>query len=235
MVEYRAVPGADATLDKIDLFADLGPTERSGIASQCRWRSYAAGQAIVHHLDESRDVFFIASGAVRALVHSLSGKQISYRDMGVGEMFGEFAAIDGGPRAATVVALSDCLIGALGPQAFWDILRTHPSVNERLLKHLTGLVRRYSDRVREFATLPVGTRVQLELLRLAQPSSSAAAAIEPAPTHAEFAERVGTHREAVTRTLNQLRRAGILRTGRGFIVIENLSQLQHTVSEAIGD
>lgn len=206
------------------------------IAQQCRWRRCPAGQQVIHHLDDSRDVFFIVKGVVHAVSYSLSGKRVSYRDIGAGETFGEFAALDGKPRSASVVAHTDCLIAALDEGAFWQILRDYPDVTAALLKHLTGLVRLYSDRVQELATLPVTVRIQLELLRLAGPTEDddTAAVIEPAPTHAELADRLGTHREAVTRALSALRRDGILSETTGRFVINSIRLLQDSITKAIG-
>ena len=231
------VPQSDRTLGNVKLFSELSDADCRAMASQCDWQRYSTGNQIVYHLDASRNVFFIVSGSVRAVVHSLSGRQVSYRDISEGELFGEFAAIDGMPRSANVVALSDCVIASLTPERFWQVLREHPSVTAKLLKHLTSLVRFYSDRVRELATLPVNVRVQIELLRLAKPTSSEAdvSIIEPAPTHAEIANRIGTHREAVTRALNALRRDKILRSTKGRLVIDEFQRLQHAVTQAIGE
>ena len=50
------------------------------------------------------EVFFIISGEVRVDIYSLAGKVVSFRELGPGEVFGEYPAIDRGPRSADVVA-----------------------------------------------------------------------------------------------------------------------------------
>jgi CRP-like cAMP-binding protein len=47
----------------------------------------------------------------------------------------------------------------------------------------------------------------------------------PAPTHAEIATLVGTHREAVTRELNELARLGVLEKRRGKLLIRDMKRL----------
>ena len=64
----------------VQLFSDLTEEERRGVARQCSWLRYTAGNQIVYHLDRGQSVFFIVAGAVRAVIHSLSGKQVSYRN-----------------------------------------------------------------------------------------------------------------------------------------------------------
>ena len=55
------------------------------------------GETILDYLDKSDDVFFIGAGEVRVIIYSLAGKAVSFRELGAGEVFGEFPAIAGGP------------------------------------------------------------------------------------------------------------------------------------------
>ena len=201
------------------------------------WRTYEPDHQILHHRDQSRDVFLIASGAVRVVTHGVSGRELNYRDIGAGEIFGEFAAIDGQPRSADVVALSTCSIGMISPTDFWSVIRCHADVAEALLKHLTRLVRLYSERLLEFATLPVSLRLRIELVRLARSGTciGTSAVIEPSPTHIELASRIGTHRESVTRELTHLRREGLIESERKRIVIRDMKHFEQIVCRAAGE
>jgi CRP-like cAMP-binding protein len=100
-------------------------------------------------------------------------------------------------------------------------MMNHPPVAAACLSRLASLVRALSDRVVEYSLLPVPSRIKLELLRLAHRHMRGPnrAEIDPAPTHAEIAARVATHREAVTRELRRLAGSGILlRRGRKLVV-----------------
>jgi CRP-like cAMP-binding protein len=55
-------------------------------------------------------VFFITEGEARVTIYSLSGKAVSFRELSAGDMFGEFPAIDQGPRSASVEARTECLV-----------------------------------------------------------------------------------------------------------------------------
>jgi CRP/FNR family transcriptional regulator, cyclic AMP receptor protein len=110
-------------------------------------------------------------------------------------------------------------------------------VNTCILRRLTRLVRALSDRVVELSTLTVQRRIQMELLRLAREASPGqkSAVISPAPTHAELATRVSTHREAVTRGLGELTRAGIVEKRGGTLVIRDVEALAAMVNEALSE
>jgi CRP-like cAMP-binding protein len=128
------------------------------------------------------------------------------------------------------------LIASLSADEFWQVLRDYPIVAEATLKRLTKQLRILSERVFEFSALTVKNRIHAELLRLARDHSRGAnkAAISPVPTHAEIASRVSTHREAVTRELNDLTRAGLIERRHGVLIIRDVEHLARMVEEVRG-
>lgn len=225
------------SLAGIEFFEDLPSSDLETISKTCHWRAFRAGQQILSHQDQSSDVFFVAAGKVRAVIYSQSGKEVSFGDIDAGSTFGEISAIDGRPRSATIVALTDAEVASLSAEAFRQILNRHPEVSSKVLAQLAGLVRRLSDRVFEFSVLAVRNRIHAELLRLVRRSRSDGneIVISPAPTHAEIASRVATHREAVTRELNALAREGLIVKASGGLVVTDVERLAQMVEEVTGD
>ncbi len=221
------------TLSGIELFGGLPAADIEALGERCRWRRYEAGAQVVGQQDATTDVFFIVGGQVRVIVYSLAGKEITFRDLGAGKSFGELAAIDGKLRSANVIARSDTLLASMPADRFDAVLRDHPGVAANIMKYLVGLVRHLSDRVYEFSVLAVRNRIHAELLRLARDHGAGdnEAVVAPAPTHAEIASRVSTHREAVTRELNVLARDGLVERREGALVISDVSRLARLVEE----
>jgi CRP-like cAMP-binding protein len=189
------------------------------------------------HEDKGRNVFFISFGRARVTHFSASGREISFRDLGRGEMFGEIAAIDGLPRSVNVVALTKMTVAVMPPGVFLELLRRHDQSATAMMLRLTRLVRCLSERVVEFSTFGVQHRIHAELLRLALKSSSGqkTAVIFPAPTHKDIATRISTHREAVTRELGNLYRAGLLERRDGSLIILDVNKLSKLVSDLPGN
>lgn len=231
------LPQAEETLSGIEIFQNLSPDDLEALARRCRWRRYTAHQQIVGQMDETTDVFFIVRGKVRAVVYSLSGKEVTFRDISAGAMFGEFSAIDGRPRSANVVALADTLIASMSANVFWEVLRDYPEVSAITLKRLTSQVRFLSERIFEFSTLAVKNRIHAELLRLARDHmrDENTADISPAPTHANIASRISTHREAVTRELNALAHAGLIERRGRTLIIRDVTRLTRMVQDVLGE
>ncbi|MFQ5545955.1 MAG: Crp/Fnr family transcriptional regulator [Acidiferrobacterales bacterium] len=227
---------AAATLSGIEVFRSLSTDDREALAGRCDSRRYAANQQIISYTDSSTDVYFIVSGQVRATIYSSSGKEVAFRDIEAGEMFGDLSAIDGEPRSANVVALTDSLVVSMSTQVFWDTLQRYPEVCAVVLKGLTKMVRGLCERVIEFSTLGVKNRIHAELLRLAHKHTQGEnnAVISPAPTHADIASRVSTTREAVTREMSHLGQVGVLGRRSGALVVCDIAKLSQMVEEVRG-
>lgn len=193
-------------LSIIKEFHDLSPTDLEIVAEVCHWHRYESGEDIVRYHDNSNSVFFIIQGEIRVTYHSLSGHEVILCDLPAGELFGELTAIDGRVRSATVVARTNTLLASMPAPDFLNLIYSNQNIAAAILRRLTGQVRRLTERIYDFSTLAVRSRIHAELLRLAkkQPASPNIAIITSAPTHTDLANLVSTHREAVTRELNSL-------------------------------
>ena len=218
-------------LSEIDVFGALDETAKRSIAAECYWHKIARDKQIIGHQDQSDDVYFLVQGTVRAISYSFEGKEVSFRDIGPGEIFGEYAAIDGGERSANVYALTDVFAGSLSGAAFREILARYPEVSLAVMRLLTRQTRELTKRIFEFSAFAVKNRIHAELLRLALASrpSGNSAEIPKMPTHAELASRISTHREAITREFNALVRSGILEKRGRTTFITDLTALQNMV------
>lgn len=232
-VSHDAISITATSLSGISVLSDIPGAARDAVAARCAGQRYQPQAQIVSHQEPSADVYFIISGSVRITFYSNTGKEITFRDMHAGAMFGELSAIDGAGRSAYVVALTEATVATMTRSAYLQTLEEHPDVAMATLRHLTKLVRALSDRVVEFSTLGVKNRIHAELLRLAieHGTEENEAVITPAPKHADIASRVSTHREAVTRELNKLSRKGLLARRSNTLLVKDVSALETLVRE----
>jgi len=217
----------------IEIFQDLDREALATIAGCCRRDCYNRRQTIFTYDDNSADVYFIKSGRVGITMFSETGKEISFRQLKPGDMFGEVAAIDLLRRSASAVALTNLELFRLSEVDFLRIMGETPAVSLRVMQRLTFLVRSLSERIFEFTTYGVRNRIQAELLRLAKDSGQETAIINiyPAPTHADIASQVSTHREAVTREFSYLANEGILEKRGRNLIIRDLLRLEEMVND----
>lgn len=220
-------------LASVEIFEDLDRDRLAIIAKRCRQDVYRKNQEIVRYGDVTGDVYFIKSGRVGITIFSQTGKEISFRQLAAGDMFGEIAAIDGGGRSASAISLSALELVRISEADFLSLVTEMPDVNLRVLRWLTRLIRALSERVFEFSTYGVRNRIHAELLRLAKAHMSGpkVANIYPSPTHADIAGQVSTHREAVSREFSHLASEGLLEKRGRNLIIHDVERLEQMVSD----
>jgi CRP/FNR family cyclic AMP-dependent transcriptional regulator len=229
----RNVQPSSLGLRNVTLLDGLAPARLDALARQCVWRNYEAGKRIISRNAADRDVYLLVSGRVRITTYSQGGRQVTFRDITAGEVFGEVAALDDKPRSADVIALDAALLASMAASAFRKLLADEPLLGERVMQRLASLVRSLSERVIDLSTLGVQNRIHAELLRLAREAGVERnrARIDPGPKHADIASQVSTYREQVTRELSALAKAGILEKDGSALVVRDVGRLETMVEE----
>ena len=223
-------------LRDVAFFRALDETAFRALGAECHRRKFEARELIIGHKDQSFDVMFLLTGMARVSIYSPDGRQVSFRDIAPGAIFGELSAIDGEARSASVEAVETCTAAIMPRRAFLRALGEHPAFMTAVMKHLTGQVRTLTARVFEFSTLAVANRVRSELLRLAgEVRQGNEAVLSPAPTHAEIASRISTHREAVTRELGWLEEKKFIAKEGRVLRVKNLTGLRGVVENFSGE
>lgn len=212
--------GHPALLDLID------PEARRQLLSAGRIIRVRKGQTLLSRGEASTDVLIVQGGRLRALLYAADGREVSLRELSAGQLFGELSALDGAVRSVTVVAVTDSRLMAISQRTFQALIASSPAAATWLMQRLVHQVRNLTDRVFELSALNVQTRLHCELLRLARTHGSE---ISPSPTHAELANRIATHREAVTRELGALEERKVLRSGRRRLEFLDLEKLDAEV------
>src|SRR5262249_50870832 len=76
-----------------------------------------------------------------------------------GAIVGDLAVLDGLPRSASVVALTDCELRFLSRLAFQDRARERPEIYHYLVKLLSARLRQADETIASMAFLPMKGRV----------------------------------------------------------------------------
>ncbi len=229
-----ATPALLAQFRRIGLFVELDDESLMRVVARCSVSNRARNTQILSFRDESNDVFFILDGRIQVKNYSEHGREFIFSEIGAGQIFGEFSALDGLPRSASVVAMEDSVVARMKAADFVALLRSDFDLTLRLLRVLTGKARGLSDRIFDLIALNARDRICFELVRLAAAGvrEGARVMIRPAPTHYEIAARIGSHREAVTRELNHLVTRGYVELGRRHVVIVDLDRFTNDLLPA---
>ncbi len=222
-------------LATIEVFSALSESELKEVEKMIHWNQVTKHTVLISNNDSSEEVFFIGSGTVRATTYSYSGKEVSYQDLRAGEMFGELSAIDGKPRTTSIVCLTDAVVGKISSSDFWNLMEKHPSVMRNVVGRLAGLIRFLIGRVYEYSAMDVKDRIRAEIIRHARGSMTGdnSAVIEGMDTHEEIANKIATHREAVTKEFSYLIKNGFIEKKGKIVIIPDLDKLCDLVVEDV--
>ncbi len=98
-------------LENLHVFRGLTKREIAAIAKISVPVSYNAGKTVFVETSKGNDLYVILSGKVKIQLESIVPHcDISLSILETGQIFGELALIDAGPRSATVVCLEDTQI-----------------------------------------------------------------------------------------------------------------------------
>jgi CRP/FNR family transcriptional regulator, cyclic AMP receptor protein len=238
-------------LRRVSLFSELSPGELEKVARVAVPRSYPAGSIILREGDPGDTCYILRSGEARVVRQHADGRAITLTNLGPGEIFGELAMFDGEVRSATVEAVDDVRAVAILAGDLKRLLGEHPEIAVKLLGALAARLRETNARIARQSFQKVSSRVAGVLVELAetgtrtgvdperverpgvekdvQRQGGAAGDVIVRSTQADLAQLAGTSREAASRFLATLQRAGILTTKRGRIVVHDPAALHRYI------
>ena len=204
-----------AVFRRVALFSELEAGQLEALARAFSPRSYPADSPIIRE-SEPGDLFFvILRGEVKVFVDSPDGREVVLSHLQTGDFFGEMALLEGDTRSASVEALTDCELAVLARAEFFDVLERDFSLTRKILKTLSGRLRKANEVIESMALLDVGGRLARYLIRLADETGQPAVEgyfVVTRPTHQEIANSIGATRETVTRMLKQFEARKLIRT-----------------------
>ena len=143
-----------------------------------------------------------------------------------GDVFGELALFDNGPRSATVTALTETLVYTLAGDDLFAVMEKNPKALRALLARITRIVRRVTGQIGDFVFLDLESRVAKYLLDLSEVSPGRR---EVEMTQEDLASFVGGTRAAVNRALADLEKLGAIRIGRRHVEILDPEKLRSEI------
>jgi CRP/FNR family transcriptional regulator, cyclic AMP receptor protein len=210
------------------------PAELAALERRAATRRFAVDELVLDYEDESTDVYFIVSGAVRVLIRTPNGKEMLLADLGPGEFIGETTAIDGGARSANVTATMNTELLIIPCDAFLEAVHSTPAVCDRLLRLMTNRIRDLNERMFERNVLDVRHRLYADLLRLSRPRGGHGdqRILSPPPPHHDLAARIGCRREQVSREITAMEAEGLAEKTRGALVILRPAEVSRRIALA---
>lgn len=131
-----------AQLAKVPIFSGCSKRELSLIARAAKDVRHPEGTVIAREGERGIGLFLILKGSAKV---TIGGK--TKAKLGAGDFFGEVALLDGGPRTATVTAITPLTLLGITGWVFRGLLQEHPTIAIKTLESVAGRLRSASKAV----------------------------------------------------------------------------------------
>jgi CRP/FNR family cyclic AMP-dependent transcriptional regulator len=170
-------------------------------------RSMARNTVFIDEGDKGDSLFVILSGRVKVFVADADGREMVLDIHGPGDYVGELA-LDGRPRAASVMAMEPTVCSVLTRDALRTAIVANPDLAMNLIGTLIERLRIATEKVRNLALMDVYGRVARLLLALAVEQPDGRMVVPERLTQQDIADRVGASRDMVSRIFKDLTTGG---------------------------
>ena len=169
--------------------------------------------------DTGSELYAVCAGAVRISSPSEQGSDAIFNLIIPGDIFGEIAFLDKGPRTADAVVVETGELMVIERRDFIMLLREYPEVSMRLIEILCSRLRRTSEQVEDIVFLGLPNRLAKVLLHLYRRSSSNETPNTIRITQHEISQMIGASRESTNKQLRDWQRRKWLKLERNCIVV----------------
>jgi CRP-like cAMP-binding protein len=187
-------------------------------------RFFRAGATILRQDEQSDHVIIVLAGCVKVCYSTGDGYQTVLALRDAGELLGELASMDGGPRSATLTALTE-VEALLVTAARFEVFRRGRPAIDRVVQRLISARLRESDR--SLGTVGAGSadhRLAQTLLSLGKrygTPEGGGIRINLPLGQDDLAGLTSTSRRTVGRVLAEWRESGWISTGRRSMLLRD--------------
>ena len=210
-----AAPGTKiGYLTHNDLFRGLDDDDMREIDRMTTMTTCKAGRVFYTPAESGEVLFVLKRGSVQLYRIAADGKRLVIGTLGEGAVFGEMGLVGQGMYDTFAEASEDCTLCVMSRVDVERLVATKPGFAIAMMETLGRRLQDVEATFEQFAFRNVPARIASLLLSVSDAEGNVTGL-----SHQDLAERVGTHRETVTRALNEFRAAGAIELGRARIKI----------------
>ncbi|MBI5643396.1 MAG: cyclic nucleotide-binding domain-containing protein [Deltaproteobacteria bacterium] len=149
-------------LRELPFFTDLSDNELEIVSKVVKKKEFKLGDTIFKESEDGASIYIIRKGEVKACKIAPDGELFTLTIMKDGDIFGEMSFLDGRPRSATVVAVSDLETYVIEKADFETLVDGNPRIIYKMLKNIVftihSIVRGMNSRYIEMINYMWGRR-----------------------------------------------------------------------------
>lgn len=210
------------------LLDQLDPDELDALLAYARVERYEANDVIFRKGDPGQSMMMVVDGRIKISASDADGKEVVLAILEKGELLGEMAILEEKARSADATALEPSELVVLHKRDFIPFLERNSKVCIKLLTIMSHRLRRTSELVEDRAFLSFRSRLAKALLDLAATGGHEVpegVRIEFTISQKDFGALLGASRESVNKQFQAWQSEGLIKLGRGFIILRRPDML----------
>jgi CRP/FNR family cyclic AMP-dependent transcriptional regulator len=214
------------------LFGKLSTGEIDSLIGYARVAQYPAGREVFAKGSPGQSLMAVLRGSIKISSLSSDGKEVVFRIINAGEIFGEIGALDGEERSADATAMTECELLVLNRRDFLRVLENRADLCLSLLRILCRRLRLTSEQVEDVMFRHLESRVAKALLHLAESvglHGPQGKSVELHLSQRELGNMAGGSRESVNKILQNWHRQGLIDLGKASVLIHDIEALRRLV------
>ena len=208
-------------LSTVPIFSDLNNDDLERISKLSNQREYPKGSMIILEEEFGDTLYIIMKGTIKITRVNDEGKEVILALLGVSELFGELAILDGEVRSANALAQENCTVLAISSEDFMGLLKGNFKISLGLMAELAKRLRKSDMQIEALSLSDAEHRIGVSILNLAEEMGvirKGKVTIDNLPFQQDIANMAGTSRETVSRIMKMFEERNML-TKEGHKVI----------------
>ena len=211
-------------LSSIQVFRDLTPNELMQMDRQVTMSTCQPGKIFYMPEDSGEVLFLLKKGRVQLYRIAPNGKKLVVSTLGAGAIFGEMSLVGQGMHNTFAESVDECVLCVMSRADVERLIQEKPEVAFRFVEALGQRLTQLEERLEDIAFKSIASRLALLLLKLNEEQGGRQTVT--GYTHQDFSEMLGTYRETVTQTLNDLKAERLVGIARKQVTLLNMRRLR---------
>lgn len=200
---------------KVPILKSIASNDLRMLSDVVTLKTFKLKEQIYSPADAHKKVYLLFRGQVKLYELSFSGKKVIVDVLDAGAIFGDISTNghDSPSIKNFAESIDASIVGVLPKERFHAFLLKYPTVSLKVIDLLSQKLLQAEEKIKDLSLGKIENRILHELIRFSKKSGRETRRVYVVTqkiTHEELAGMVGTTRETVTKTLNDLKRKRVV-------------------------
>ncbi len=216
-------------LKNLDMFSHLREEDIETIDKYSQMRDVKKKEKLYFQGAHDDNFYILKKGSVKIIKHTQQGNDIILDILSGGTIFGEMSASEPAEKDESAEVIEDGLICTLKKTDFERLIQLVPGLEIKVTKMMGLKHRKIENKLLELLFCSVEQRLAKTFLRLLDDfgiPDNGGYLVKIRLTHKDYADLIGSTRETVTATLNNMKNGGLIDFEGKHVLVKSIEKIR---------